>query len=553
VSGLGQLLSDEAELYRIDAPDSEIDDVIAALSDEREVETVEAERSWSLPDSERADSEIAAYASELVGPVAPSGVAPTDDGDRFRPDDPYYRFQWHLDQIGMPEAWTIHRGDGAVVAVIDTGVAYRDGGRFARAPDLARTRFVEGFDFVANDAEPDDEHGHGTHVAGTIAQSTHNAVGVAGVAPGAAIMPLRVLDANGSGGWGAISASIRWAADHGANVINMSLGGGMRSRTVERAIQHAHERGVVIVAAAGNASRSTVEYPARHDHVIAVGAVRFDKTLSFYSSYGRGLDIVAPGGDLRVDQNGDGMPDGVLQNAIVRGDLRRFDYVAYQGTSMATPHVAGVAALVYASGVTDPDAVERVLTTTATDLRDRQRYGAGLVQANAALRASGRDLGGARGLIAMLLGLGVLASLRRRQKLGVGFVGATAVAVVVAGGLGAIPWDLIPGLGVLDSILAGGGPGLGAHALAGEGGRWTALFAVSALVPLVAVALMLHFRKLQPLLVGLCLGTAAFLMLEAVWPTLELALLPGWLIGPWLIANGVLAVFLGRQVARKRV
>ncbi|MDQ3034943.1 MAG: S8 family peptidase [Myxococcota bacterium] len=535
-AGLGEMLSDDAELFRVTPPASEVRDVLQLLGRDERVEGVEIERSWALP-----ESELAFVAGELEAP------APTDRDGTFVPDDPYYRFQWHLDQIGMPEAWTRARGRGVVVAVIDTGVASRTGDRFTQAPDLARTRFVDGWDFVDNDALADDEHGHGTHVAGTIAQSTHNALGVAGVAPEAAIMPLRVLDRNGSGGWGGISAAIRWAADHGANVINMSLGGGMRSRTVERAIQYAHERGVVVVAAAGNASRSTVEYPARHDHVIAVGAVRFDRTLSFYSSYGRGLDVVAPGGDMRVDQNGDGLPDGVLQNTMVGRDPGRFDYVAYQGTSMAAPHVAGVAALLVGSGVTDPDAVERVLTRTATDLGDRQRYGAGLISASSAISSATDETGATRGMLAALLGIGLLAALRRRGKLGIGIAGATTVAFVVAGGLGALPWHWVPGLAGLDTMLSWGGPGLGAQL----GGRFGALLALSALVPLGAVALMLHFRKVQPLLVGLCLGTAAFLFVEALWPTMTVALLPAWLVGPWLVANGALALFLGRQVARR--
>ncbi|MCZ7687158.1 MAG: S8 family serine peptidase [Sandaracinaceae bacterium] len=123
---------------------------------------------------------------------------------------------------------TRNRGAGAVVAVIDTGVAYRSEGGFVQAPDLGQTRFVDGYDFVRNDPHPDDEHGHGTHVSGTVAQSTNNELGVAGVAPEAAIMPLKVLDASGRGGWGGIAAAIRYAADNGAHVINMSLGGGAR-------------------------------------------------------------------------------------------------------------------------------------------------------------------------------------------------------------------------------------------------------------------------------------------------------------------------------------
>ncbi len=540
-AGLGTMLSDEAELFRISPPPSEISDVLRVLRRDARVEGVEVERTWSLPETE------VGFMNDQSGERAPA-PAPADRDGVFLPDDPYYRYQWHLDQIGMPEAWTRARGAGVVVAVIDTGVAYRNVDRFMQAPDLARTRFVDGWDFVDNDAFADDEHGHGTHVAGTIAQSTHNALGVAGVAPEAAIMPLRVLDRNGSGGWGGIAASIRWAADHGANVINMSLGGGMRSRTVERAIEYAHERGVVVVAAAGNASRSTVEYPARHDHVIAVGAVRFDRHLSFYSSYGRGLDLVAPGGDMRVDQNGDGMPDGVLQNTLVARDPRRFDYVAYQGTSMAAPHVAGVAALVIGSGVTDPDAVERVLTQTAVDLGDRQHFGAGLVQASGALAKAVNETGAMRGVLAVALGIGVLALLRRRHQLGTGFLTATAVAFVTAGGLGALPFHAIAGTAGLGTLLSWGGPGLGANLL----GSWGALFAFSALIPLVIVALMLHLRKMQPLLVGLCLGTAAFLLIEAFWPTTTLALLPSLLVGPWLVLNAAVVLVLGRQVARKR-
>ena len=429
--------------------------------------------------------------------------------------------------------------------VIDTGVAYRTEDGFVQAPDLAGTSFVPGRDFVDGDAFPDDEHGHGTHVAGTIAQSTHNGLGVAGVAPDASIMPLRVLDRNGSGGWGSIAASIRWAADHGAHVINMSLGGGMRSRTVERAIDYAHSRGVVIVAAAGNASRSTVEYPARHDHVIAVGAVRFDRTLSFYSSYGRGLDIVAPGGDLRVDQNGDGMPDGVLQNTIVNRDPSSFDYLAWQGTSMATPHVAGVAALLVGAGITDPDAVEHAMRSSAMDLGDPEHYSSGLVQAGAALHTASSDYGAARGLLALVMLLGVAFGLRRRGELATRVGPALLTAFAVAGGLAIFAY--VPGLGALGTTLAAGGPGTGAAML----GSHAAFFALSALVPLAAVALLLHLGRARPILLGLCVGTAAFLVFEAIQHTVALALIPWWAAGPWLLANAAACLWLGRQVARR--
>src|SRR5690606_14359930 len=201
------------------------------------------------------------------------------------------------------------------------------------------------------------------------------------------------------------------------NVINMSLGGGFASRAVQRAIDHAHAKGVLVVAAAGNSARGRVEYPARHDHVMAVGAVRYDRELTFYSNWGTGLDLVAPGGDLRVDQNEDGMPDGVLQNTIVNGDPNRFDYLAWQGTSMAAPHAAGVGALMYGAGIQDPDTVEHMLKQSATDLGDANKYGAGLIQASNALRLASQGTGAARAGLALGLSLFLLLGLRRRDAL----------------------------------------------------------------------------------------------------------------------------------------
>ena len=537
-AALGQPLSEAARLYRLSAPASEVSDVLRALADDPDVEGVEVERTWSLPGG--AETFALGEATDLDSASAP---APSDDGgETFVPNDPYYKHQWHLDQIQMPRAWVRQRGQGTVVAIIDTGVSYRDDGRFRRAPDLADTVLVEGWDFVDGDAYPDDEHGHGTHVAGTVAQSTNNTVGVAGVAPGASIMPIRVLDKNGSGGWGAIAASIRWAADHGAHVINMSLGGGMPSNTVARAIQYAHDKGVTVIAAAGNASRARVEYPAAHAHVIAVGAVRYDETLSFYSSYGRGLDLVAPGGDLRVDQNGDGLPDGVLQNTMLRGDPSRHDYVAWQGTSMATPHAAGVAALVHAAGVRDPDTIERILTESAKDKRDRRKYGAGLVQANDALSLAERGLGGLRGVLALGFGALLLVGLRRRGQLGVRPSAALGVAFAVAGGLALIPWHGLPGVGPFAAEVAEGLPTSLAEGVA----AWAAPLLLSTLIPLAGAALLLGFRRAAPIVVGTSVAFAAWLTLEAVLPTTQIGLIPAALVGPWLLVNAAIAALIAR-------
>lgn len=309
------------------------------------------------------------------------------------PNDSLYQYQWHMGNIQAVSAWDIQTGSpDVVVAVVDTGVAYENYGNFMQAPDLADTNFVPGYDFVNNDSHPNDDNSHGTHVAGTIAQSTNNGIGAAGIAFNASIMPVKVLGKKGSGTYTDIADGIKWAADHGAKVINMSLGGSVGSSTLETAVQYAYNKGVTIIAAAGNDGAGTVSYPAAYDdYVIAVGATRYDNTLSYYSNYGSSLDLVAPGGDVNVDQNGDGYGDGVLQNTFNPStqNTKDFGYWFFQGTSMAAPHVSGVAALLIANNTSlSPDEVRNILQSTAADLGDEGRddhYGYGLINAAAAL------------------------------------------------------------------------------------------------------------------------------------------------------------------------
>lgn len=311
------------------------------------------------------------------------------------PNDPLYSRQWNLTKVQAPQAWPVSSGQGIVVAVIDTGVA--------QAPDLAQTTFVAGYDFVNRDTDPTDDHGHGTHVAGTIAQSTNNALGVAGVAFGANIMPLKVLGADGNGLDSDVVEAIVWAADHGAKVINMSLGGADASSALFNALAYAYGKGVVIVAAAGNEGLDQVSYPAAYPQAIAVGAVDAGPTpvRAYYSNYGSALDLVAPGGDLGEDMSGpagagDGHPDGILQQTLnVFADCEGatpdgFAYCYLQGTSMATPHVAAAAAMILANGnATSPFAVKTALQSTARDLGTAgwdAEYGHGLVQIYDALQ-----------------------------------------------------------------------------------------------------------------------------------------------------------------------
>lgn len=314
------------------------------------------------------------------------------------PNDPQYPLQWNLHDLqegGMNAitAWETATGKNVVVAVVDTGVAYesaRHGNRqYIQAPDLSSTCFVVGYDFVNNDAWPNDDHGHGTHVAGTIAQSTNNNMGVAGVAYDSCILPVKVLDSDGSGTHADIARGIYYAVREGADVINLSLGSYADSITIRTAVRFAYNQGVVVVAAAGNDNTSEPSYPAAYDeYVISVGATGFDTIRASYSNYGSTVDIVAPGGDFE-DLNGDGYEDGILQQTFAGIGTRQFTYAWYQGTSMAAPHVAGAAALLleHAPALT-PDEVRTALTSSAHDLGPQGRdaeTGHGLLDAGAAL------------------------------------------------------------------------------------------------------------------------------------------------------------------------
>jgi len=306
---------------------------------------------------------------------------PVDAPALLTPNDPYYSYQWHFDAIQMPTAWDISTGQNVRVAVVDTGINFS-------ASDLANTNRVPGYDFANGDNDPTDDQGHGTHVAGTIAQTTNNGLGVAGVAFNATLMPVKVLGSNGQGSYDKIIQGIIYAVDQGANVINMSLAGSKGSQALEDAINYAYQRNVVVVAAAGN-SNGPVQYPAAYNNTIAVGAVQFDKTRAPYSNYGPQIDLMAPGGNTKVDQNNDGYGDGVLQQTF-KASGSGFSYRFFEGTSMASPHVAAVAALMKSiKSDATVDEIKNAMMQTAVNIGPTDQLGAGLVQAASALNAIG--------------------------------------------------------------------------------------------------------------------------------------------------------------------
>jgi serine protease len=358
----------------------------------------------------------------------------------FTPNDPDYGKQWNFPAIGMERAWDINPGatSNFIVAVLDTGVAFhtdvfqfqRNDGLghlipidvpFKAAPDLDRAnRWASPHDFVYDDEFPVDLDGHGTHVSGTIGELTNNSSGLAGMAFNVRIMPVKIC----ATAWDVIfgdnlvtedldlsicpdslmAEGIRYAADNGAKVINLSIGGpDVPEAIVQSAINYAVGKGVFIAIAAGNEFEdgNPTEYPAalaaNIDGAMAVGAVGRTLSRSFYSNSGTYVEIVAPGGDTRASGLSGAIYQQTIDDTFFRTNLLRprfdlFFEAPFQGTSMATPHVSALAALLMTQGITSPAAVEAAIKQSAKDLgatgRDND-YGFGLIQPIAALRGLG--------------------------------------------------------------------------------------------------------------------------------------------------------------------
>jgi serine protease len=549
---LNSVFSKVRRLYRATVRPGQARALLAKLRESKLVEHAEPDQLYRIPTLEMKGTRFDAWASKAG---AKSDAEPSRPGF---PNDPKYKFQWHLAQINTPAAWMRNQGSGVIVAVIDTGVSYADHGKgkkkFKAVPDLAQTEIVPGYDFVNNRKLALDDHGHGTHVAGTIAQSTNNGIGVAGVAFKAKIMPLKVLSARGFGNVADIAEAVRFAANNGAKVINMSLGGPRPAKILADAVKYAHKKGVIVVCAAGNEGSNKVGFPAGYPEAFAVAATQFDKKTTFYSNYGKEIAIAAPGGNTRVDQNGDGMPDGVLQNTIKIGKPAENDYLLFMGTSMAAPHVAGVAALVIASGVTKPDAVAKVLTSTAKHPDGKkwdERYGAGIVDAAAAVAKVKEGWGGEQLGLAGLLALLLLGGLRLRGKLNLTIGPGLAMGLL----FGSAGLFFLPALGVslpgaLGTMVTRGLPGWDA-VLLGADGHGNPLF-FSVLLPLALTLALYGVARLRGLLVGLTIGVAAHLLFFAGFAATDVTYMPDVLDRTWLIANGIAALGLASLVARKR-
>jgi serine protease len=419
--------------------------------------------------------------------------------------------------VDAEAAWKRSCGAGIVVAVIDTGVAVSDSAGGVRARDFGNTKWVAGYNFIDNDTDTYDDLGHGTHVGGTIAESTDNKEGVAGLAFESTLMPLKVFGLNGYCTSADIADAIRYAVDHGANVINMSLGGPYPSRAMHNAVRYARSKGVLVVCSAGNGFGEPVGYPAAFRESLAVSAVGPGGDIATYSSYGPEVSLAAPGGDtLRAGGA------GVLQNTILaeawggKGD----DYYEFQGTSMAAPHVAATAALVMAQGIRDEARVRDVLLRSSVPQEPRLEFGAGVLSAGraTALAASILRNEWLQKVLVMAMALLVFLGIRDKQSRRLG--------VAVAFAAGAF-W-----------------PNFGAQFLGVD--EPTNLVTFSALVPfLLFWELEKGFgnRLVCAFAFGTSAGFAFALALDGLAPLTTSTF--GYALLPWTIVNGLSAALIG--------
>ena len=420
---------------------------------------------------------------------------------RWIPDDPLLEKQWHMQRVGAPTAWQYATGRGVTVAVVDTGIACEDRDPFTKGSDLADTWCRSGFNFVDNTPYANDDNGHGTHVAGTIAQSTNNHLGATGLAFRARLLPVKVLSAQGWGTTVGVADGIRYAADAGAHVINLSLGGSRASRIMLEAIRYARSKGVIVVAAAGNNGHK-VEYPGAFDGVVAVSATDSNDKLARFSSRGPEVDLAAPGVQ-------------VLQQTICNGGKDRCErFSPLSGTSMASPHVAGAAALLMSVGVTDANRVEAMLKSSAVvpkgETRGGPRFGQGILDVGSAVSTTVWVQAITRFVLVFLLTGLAVRHIRRKKGIVRPWRPGFLLAVLAFG----------PGLLCLAPLITSRVP-LAVDLLARPIPEWDLLLGVSVhrwltlahfFVPLAFSAVLFSFKRARPFIAGVAIGTAAYLV-----------------------------------------
>jgi serine protease len=456
----------------------------------------------------------------------------------FTPNDPQYKDQWHMEKVGAPTAWNYSCGTGVVVAVVDTGITAEDSGGFKVLSDLKDATFVPGYNFITPTKPPHDDQGHGSHCAGTIAQTTNNGIGVAGLSHCVKLMPVKVLSSSGSGSMAGVAEGIIWAADHGAQVISLSLGSDSDSKVVANAVKHAHDKGVFLSCAAGN-SGGPVGYPAANKGCVAVSASDQSDNLASFSSRGKEVAISAPG-------------VAVTQQTITEGGKGAGQFSAFNGTSMATPHVSAAAALLMAQGMTDPDKVLEALRSSAVEKQDATKFGAGILNAEAATKHTFISH-----LFSRMLFLGaaffvLMVILKKNGKSLDGnllkFVGA------LWGSVGLLPF--LPLLGLLPHM--GGFRWFGellSHPL-GEwdmvvnslSHRWMLL--ASAFPSFLLIAFGYHRPAMRFLAGGLAVGTAAYLA-QVMVSSDSLFMFGPLALKVWCAVNGVICMWVASNSLAK--
>jgi serine protease len=338
-----------------------------------QINAIRAHRPSRLPDRRRLVAILIGIC--VLGLMAPASILAQDS-------DPYLPQQWGHVQLHLDEAYDTSTGDGVVIAILDSGIDLDH-------PDLVN-KIVPGWDFIENDDQPQDENGHGTHVAGIAAATTNNGIGIAGAAPDARIMPVRVMNALGVGDPEVISQAIVWAADNGADIINLSLGGNtdllsriFKSGPMNAAIIDANSKGVLVIAAAGNDDTFIQAYQDNVP-VLVVNASNEGGVPAQFSNWGDPRAVTAPG--TRILSTAPIEPSWIWKTGTD-------GYEELDGTSMAAPYVAGVAALlVDTHRGDDPNTIFEILIETSDNPNDDPRLGAGIVNAEAAVVRSDRNL-----------------------------------------------------------------------------------------------------------------------------------------------------------------